>query len=128
MPVQSLLDLAGEHRRAVVGQQGPWQASLHQGLAKPVDEDLGGLLQIPLKVTAEPGVVVEEAGSASSIRPKRSAPGVYRDGNRRATVRGCARLRSSEPRAPRPAAPLSCHLRRRLRASPRARIARVSVA
>ncbi len=55
MPVQSLLDLAGEHRRAVVGQQGPRQASLHQGLAKPVDEDLGGLLQIPLKMTAGSG-------------------------------------------------------------------------
>ena len=60
-PVQPLLDLPGHHRRAVVGHQRARQAALHQGLAEPVDEDLGGLRQIPLQVTAEPRVVVEEA-------------------------------------------------------------------
>ena len=60
-PVQSFLDFAGGHRGAVVGHQGPGQAALHERLAQSVDEDLGGLGQIPLQVAAEPGVVVEEA-------------------------------------------------------------------
>ena len=60
-PVQPLLDLAGDHRRAVVAHQGARQAALHEGLAEPVDEDLGGLRQIPLQVAAEPRAVVEEA-------------------------------------------------------------------
>ena len=60
-PMQPLLNLARRHRPAVVGEQGPRQAPLHEGLAEPVYEDLGGLLQIPLQVTAEPGAVVEEA-------------------------------------------------------------------
>ena len=60
-PEQPLLDLARRHRRAVVGEQGPGQGSLHEGLAEAVDEDLGGLLQIPLQVTAQARVVIEEA-------------------------------------------------------------------
>ncbi len=60
-PVQPLLDLARGHRRAVVGQQGPRQTALHEGLAKAVDEHLGGLGEVPLKVAAEARVVVEEA-------------------------------------------------------------------
>ena len=59
--VQSLLDLAGGHRRTVVGHQRPGQPALHQRLAQPVDEDLGGLGEVPLEVAAEAGVVVEEA-------------------------------------------------------------------
>ena len=58
---QPLLDLARGHRRAVVGQQGPRQAPLHEGLAQPVDEDLGGLGEVPLQVAAQARVVVEEA-------------------------------------------------------------------
>ena len=60
-PVQSLLDFAGHHGRAVVGHQGPGQTPLHERLAEPVNEDLGGLRQVPLQMAAEPRMIVEEA-------------------------------------------------------------------
>ena len=60
-PVQPVGDLAGRHRRAVVAHQRARQAALHEGLAEPVDEDLGGLREVPLQVAAEARVVVEEA-------------------------------------------------------------------
>ena len=59
--VQSLLDLARGHGRAVVGHQRPRHPALHQRLAQPVDEGLGGLGQVPLQVAAQARVVVEEA-------------------------------------------------------------------
>ena len=52
---------AGRHRRAVVAHQRARQAALHEGLAEPVDEDLGGLREVPLQVAAEARVVIEEA-------------------------------------------------------------------
>ena len=58
---QPLGDLARGHRRAVVGEQGPRQAALHQRLAQPVDEHFGGLGEVPLKVAPQARVVVEEA-------------------------------------------------------------------
>ena len=53
--------LGGEHGGAVVGEQRARQAALLERLREAVDEGLGGLVEVPLQVAAEPRAVVEDA-------------------------------------------------------------------
>ena len=59
--LEAFARLGGEHGCAVVGEQGARQSALVEGLREAVDEGLGGLVEIPLQVAAEPGAVVEDA-------------------------------------------------------------------
>ncbi len=57
---QSLGGLVGDHGRAVVGHQRPRPAPFGQGLTQAVDEVLSRLRQIPLQVTTQAGVIIED--------------------------------------------------------------------
>ncbi len=58
--LEPLNGLGGEHGRAVVGQKRARQAALLECLRQRVDESFGGLVEIPLQVATEAGVVVED--------------------------------------------------------------------
>ena len=58
---KSLGELAGGHRRAIVGEKLTRKTALQERLREAVDEILGGLCEVELGVTAEPGVIVHGA-------------------------------------------------------------------
>jgi hypothetical protein len=58
---QALGGLGGDHRRAVVGQERARQAALLDGLAEPVDQRVGGRVEVPLQVAAQPRAIVDHA-------------------------------------------------------------------
>lgn len=60
-PLEALGGLGGEHGGAVVGEQCARQAALLERLAETVNQCLGGFLEVPLQVTAEPRAVIEDA-------------------------------------------------------------------
>jgi len=53
--------LRGAHGGPVVRHERPGQLPLLDGLREAVDEGLGGLREVPLEVSGEPGAVVEDA-------------------------------------------------------------------
>src|ERR1700686_1834078 len=57
---QALRCLGGEHGRAVVAHQSPRQGSLLQGLRQTVTELFGSLGQIPLSMTAQAGMIIDD--------------------------------------------------------------------
>src|ERR1019366_8285858 len=59
--LEPLDGLGGEHRGAVVGQKSPREFALLKRLRQGVNENLGGLFEVPLQVAAEPRAVVENA-------------------------------------------------------------------
>lgn len=58
---EALDRLGGDHRGAVVREERAGQAALLERLREPVDQGLGGLVEVPLQVAAEPRPVVEDA-------------------------------------------------------------------
>ena len=58
---QTFGDFLGHHRRAVVGQEGTWQAAFLDRLGEAVHQVLGGLREVPLDVAAQSRVVIEDA-------------------------------------------------------------------
>src|SRR4029077_98441 len=54
-------DFLGHHRRAVVGQERSWQAAFLYGLGEAVHPGLRGLGEVPLHVTAQSRVVIEDS-------------------------------------------------------------------
>ena len=53
--------LGGEHRRAVVAQKRAREPAFQECLGEPVHEALGRLVEVPLEMADEAGVIVEEA-------------------------------------------------------------------
>jgi hypothetical protein len=49
----------GEHGRAIVAHQSPGQGSLLQGLRQTVAELFGSFSQIPLGMTAQAGMIID---------------------------------------------------------------------
>ena len=58
---EALGDFLGHHRRAVVGQKSTRQTSFLDRLGEAVHQILGGLREVPLDVTAQSRVVIEDA-------------------------------------------------------------------
>ena len=58
--VQSGGELLGLHRRAVVAHQRPRQPALLQRLPEAMHQGLGGLVQIPLQMADQAGVIVDD--------------------------------------------------------------------
>ena len=59
--LESLFGFGGDHGRTVVGENRTGQAAFQECLAKAVNQVLGGLAPIPLRMTGEAGVVVQNA-------------------------------------------------------------------
>ena len=59
--VQPRAELLGLHGRTVIGHQCPGQSAPLQRLADPVHQGLGSLVIIPLQMTDQPGVIVQNA-------------------------------------------------------------------
>ena len=59
--MQTGAELFGLHRRTIIGHQRSGQPSFLQRLAEPVHQCLGRLVQIPLQMTDQPGVIVNNA-------------------------------------------------------------------
>ena len=58
---EALGELGGDHRRAVVTHECAWQAALLDRLCEPMHQLLGGLVPVPLDVTGESRVVIDDA-------------------------------------------------------------------
>jgi hypothetical protein len=50
----------GDHRAAVVCEQGPWERPLLDGLDEAVHEGLGRFGKIPLRVATEPRAIIKK--------------------------------------------------------------------
>ncbi len=53
-------EFLGLHRRAVIAHQGARQPALVQRLPQAMDQGLGGLIEVPLQMADQAGVIVDD--------------------------------------------------------------------
>ena len=71
--MQPLAEFVRHHRGAVIGHEGAGQASLLQRLREAVHQALGGLVEVPLQMADQAGMIIDDTETKVMVHSARAA-------------------------------------------------------